>query len=92
MTGGHSLGGACSHIKAFWICPIPTSKGNSVLKACRANMPYCMYAGVNTAFCTCVPSELQTTTTILPLEISISKKMRKKYDFFRKSKYLYQRR
>ena len=32
MIGGHGVGGAYSHIKAFGLSPIPHIKGNSVLK------------------------------------------------------------
>ena len=35
MIRGHGVGGACSHIKAFG----SHIKGNSVLKACWADMP-----------------------------------------------------
>ena len=32
--------GTCNHSKAFLIIPIPHIKGNSILKACRADMPW----------------------------------------------------
>ena len=36
MIGGHGMGGAYSHIKAFGLFPFHI-KGNSVLKACWAD-------------------------------------------------------
>ena len=36
--GECGVGGACSHIKAFWLSHFHI-KGNSVLKACWADMP-----------------------------------------------------
>ena len=39
MIGGHGMGGACSHIKDFELSHSHI-KGNSVLKACSADMPY----------------------------------------------------
>ena len=40
MTGGHGLGGACGHIKACGFDPCSHIKGNSVLKACWADVLY----------------------------------------------------
>jgi hypothetical protein len=37
MIGGHGMGGACSHIKALGY-PHSHMKGNSILKACWADM------------------------------------------------------
>ena len=38
FTDWHSLGGACGHIKAYGLFPIPIKK-ETVLKACWADLP-----------------------------------------------------
>ena len=51
----HSQGMTVGHIghQSFWNLPIHKSKGNSVLKACWADMPYVCYTG-RTLVCVCV--------------------------------------
>ena len=47
-TGGHGLGGACRHIKAFWILPIPTSKEFLYWRFVLVGPTFLIYTGENT--------------------------------------------
>ena len=52
MTGGHGLGGACGCIKALLDYPYSHIKGNSVQKACCADVPYVRWGGGHCVYVT----------------------------------------